>query len=377
VSFVKSGLKSGIRPLPGQYRVGTLEKGLNVLELLENTPRPLTIQEISSVTDIQRVAVFRLLCTLEHRGYVERLSDKKYRATARRRRARVGYCAPLSGSPFRVDVAASVRSAVERANLELLVLDTPEGGPDVSLKNSQRLVDARVDVAILFQPAEWVGHTMADCLQHAGVPFISIEIPLAGGIYFGANNFHAGRLAGQVLAKFAAENWKGNYDRVVLVESSLASTTVPARLAGVLVGLQDRLGPVEKSRVIHLDGRSHSEHSRDAVAAFLQGRRRNERLLIGCFNDPAAMGALEAVRAAGREKDVAIVGQNATAESRKEIRNPHSRFIASIAYFPERYGERLVRVVSALYNREPVAPAVYTEHLVIDSHNVEKFYRGK
>jgi ribose transport system substrate-binding protein len=137
------------------------------------------------------------------------------------------------------------------------------------------------------------------------------------------------------------------------------------------------LGPVDKSRVIHLDGRSHLEHTRDALAAFLAGRRRSERLLIGCFNDPAAMGALEAVRAAGREQDVAIVGQNATAESREEIRNPHSRFIASIAYFPERYGEKLVRVVNALYNREPVAPAVYTEHLVIDSHNVEKFYGGK
>jgi ribose transport system substrate-binding protein len=357
--------------------VGTLEKGLNILELLEKGSRPLSIQEIAVATKIQRAAVFRLLCTLEHRGYVERLSDKKYRASARRRRTRVGYCAPLSGSPFRVDVAASVKSAVERANLELLVLDTPEGDQETSLKNAQRLVDAGADVAILFQPAEWVGHTMADCLQRAGVPFISIEIPLQGGIYFGANNYHAGRLAGQVLARFAAENWKGKYDRIVLVESSLASTTVPARLAGVLVGLHDRLAPVDKSRVIHLDGRSHLEHTRDAMAAFLAGRRRSERLLIGCFNDPAAMGALEAVRAAGREQDVAIVGQNATAESREEIRNQHSRFIASIAYFPERYGEKLVRVVNALYNREPVAPAVYTEHLVIDSHNVEKFYGGK
>jgi ribose transport system substrate-binding protein len=180
-----------------------------------------------------------------------------------------------------------------------------------------------------------------------------------------------------VLAKFAVENWKGRYDRVVLMESSLASTTVPARLAGVLVGLREKLGPVEDSRVVHLDGRSHLEASRAAMAAFLARSQGRERLLIGCFNDPVAIGSLEAVRAAGRERDVAIVGQNATAESRDEIRNPHGRFIASIAYFPERYGEKLVRLASSILNREVVPQASYTEHLVIDSSNVDKAYSRK
>ncbi len=370
-------VRVGKRPAAlDQYLVGTLEKGLDVLELLEKSSKPLSIQEISVTTKIQRAAVFRLLCTLAHRGYIERLENKRYRAMARRRRPRLGYCAPLGGSPFRVDVAASLKTAAERAGMDLLVLDNPEGDAEASLNNAQALVDARVDVAIIFQPVEWVGHTMADRFQHAGVPFVSIEIPLQGGVYFGANNYQAGRLAGQVLAKFAAEKWNSRYDGIVLMESSLASTTVPARLAGVLVGLRERLGPVDESLVAHLDGRSHFENSRDAMAAYLDAQPKHRRLLVGCFNDPAAMGTLDAVRAAGREKDVAIVGQNATAESREEIRNPRSRFIASIAYFPERYGEKLVRLAYSLLNREPVAPAVYTEHMVIDARNVERFYGG-
>jgi ribose transport system substrate-binding protein len=360
-----------------RYRVATLEKALSVLELLEKAATPLSIQEIAQATGIQRAAVFRLLCTLEGRGYVNRLENKKYCSSWRRRRIQIGYCAPLAGSPFRVDIAASLRAAAEQSNVGLLVVDNDETDPDASLKNAQFLIDARVDLAIIFEPVEWIGHTMADRFLHASIPFITIDIPLQGGVYFGANNYQAGRLAGQVLAKFAAENWKGRHDGVVLVESSLASTTVPARLAGVLVSLRENLGPVDESRVTHLDGRSHYEPSREVMASFLTRSRAGERLLIGCFNDPTAVGVLHAVRAAGREKDVVIVGQSATQEGREEIRNPHSRFIASIAYFPERYGDKLIRLARSILNRDPVPPAVYTEHLVINRRNVDRFYGQK
>jgi ribose transport system substrate-binding protein len=359
---------------PARYAVGTLEKGLAILELLEKGAGPLSIQEITEATGIQRAAVFRLLCTLQSRSYVERLDNKKYRSTSRRRRIQIGYCAPLSGSRFRVDVAASLRGAAEKSGVDLLAVDNDENDHDASLKNAQLLIDARVDLAILFQPVDLVGHMIADRFLHAGIPFVTIDMPLQGGIYFGANNYRAGRLAGQVLAKFAAENWKGLYDGVVLMESSLATTSVPARLAGVLVGLRETLGEVNESRVTHLDGRSHIDTSQQVMASFLERSRKDKKLLIGCFNDLAAIGTLQAVRAAGRERDVVIVGQNATQESRQEIRNPRSRFIASIAYFPERYGDRLIRLAVSILNRELVPPAVYIDHMVIDRHNVEKFY---
>jgi ribose transport system substrate-binding protein len=272
-----------------------------------------------------------------------------------------------------VDVAASLRRAAEQANIDLLVVDNEET-PDASLKNAQFLIDAHVDLAIVFQPVEWIGHTMADRFLHASIPFITMDVPLQGGVYFGANNYRAGRLAGQVLGRFADKHWRGIYDGVVLVESSLASTTVPARLAGVLIGLGETLGPVDETCVTHLDGRSHADSSRDAMAGFLKRWPKGHRLLVGCFNDPAAIGTLQAVRAAGREKYVVIVGQNATRESREELRNPRSRFIASIAYFPERYGDKMIRLATSILNREPVPPAVHTEHVVIDSRNVETFY---
>ena len=360
-----------------QYRVGTLEKALTVLELLERGAKPLSIQEISAAASIHRAAVFRMLCTLQRRGYVERLDNKRYRSTSRRRRIQIGYCAPLAGSPFRVDVAASLRNAAAQSSVDLLVVDNNEQDAEGSLRNAQLLIDAHVDLVIMFQPVEWIGHTMADRFLHAAIPFITVEIPAPRRSLFWRQQLPR-RAAGRTDAgAVRGQNWKGRYDGVVLVESSLARTNVPARLAGVLVGLGETLGTVDETCVTHLDGRSHLDSSRDAMSAFLARSRKGQKLLIACFNDPAAIGTLHAVREAGREKDVVIVGQNATQESREEIRNPRSRFVASIAYFPERYGDKLIRLATSMLNREPVPPAVYIEHVVIDSRNVEKFYGEK
>src|SRR5262245_53186199 len=194
---------------------GTLEKGLIVFEAVEKAGRPLTIQEIVGVTGIQRLAVYRLLSTLESRGYVWRSDDKRYRSTLRRRRVIAGYAAPLTGNWFRLDLTASIQRAAAQAGFELIILDNCEDDSVTALQNAQSLVDRRVDIAMFFEPVEAIGYLIAERLLSAGIPFITIERPLQGGIYFGANNYQAGKLAGMALGQFALKRWRGQFDRVV------------------------------------------------------------------------------------------------------------------------------------------------------------------
>lgn len=61
----------------------TLVKGLEVLELLQASPAPLSLTELAELTEDSKPAVFRVLHTLEERGYVSRRdSDKRYLAAA-------------------------------------------------------------------------------------------------------------------------------------------------------------------------------------------------------------------------------------------------------------------------------------------------------
>lgn len=334
----------------------------------------MNIQEIAAATGIQRLAVYRLLSTLEARGYVRRGSDKRYRAVSRRKRPLIGYCAPLSGNAFRSDLAASIQSAAADAGFDLMMLDNAAEDAAAALRNADTLVEARADLAMFFQPVERVGHMLSDRFSTAAIRFITIERAIQGGVYFGANNYQAGKLAGRALGRFAQRQWSGRFDRVVLVEGAPTNTNVHARLAGVLIGLRDVLGPVDESVVAHLHGNASGETSRLVMGEFLSSLPPGTRLLISGFNDLSAVGAAQAVREAGREKSVAIVGHNAAKEGRDELRRPGSPFIASVAYFPELYGPKLMKLAESMIAGEAVPPAVYMEHAVIDKDNIETLY---
>lgn len=60
----------------------TLVKGLEVLEILQASPAPLSLTELAELTQDSKPAVFRVLHTLEERGYVSRRErDKRYIAS--------------------------------------------------------------------------------------------------------------------------------------------------------------------------------------------------------------------------------------------------------------------------------------------------------
>jgi ribose transport system substrate-binding protein len=101
---------------------------------------------------------------------------------------------------------------------------------------------------------------------------------------------------------------------------------------------------------------------------------KNSRVLISCFNDISAIGALEAVKEAGRERSTAIVGQNGTEESRRELARSSSALIASVGYFPEKYGEMLIKLAGDIVSHRKTPLALYTEHVLLNHANLKKYY---
>lgn len=357
-----------------KYRLGTLEKGLKILDLLERAGQPMRIQDIVQASAMERGGVFRILSTLASSGYIERLPDKRYRAVFRRRKIRLGYSAPLSGNPFRRDVTLSIQRAAADASLELIMLNCSEENPDEHLANAQTFIEAKVDLAIVFLTPDLFAHMLADRFVTAGLPVIAVETPIPGAVFFGGNNFRAGFMAGNALGAFARDHWDRQLDRLVLLESSSAAPAVQARLSGAVAGVRDILGDLPESKIIHLDGYAHQDSSRSATEKLFKSIPRKSRTLISAFNDPSAIGALEAVRASAREEFAVVVGQNATAESRAEICRADSPLIASVAYFPERYGDRLTTLAMSMLNREQTPLAVYTDHVLLDAHNIAHYY---
>ena len=180
-------------------------------------------------------------------------------------------------------------------------------------------------------------------------------------------------LAGRHLGHWAKKNWYGEVDQVLLLELSRAGSLPRARMKGMTAGLREILRPTEQTPVLQIDADGQFKTALEVVRKHLRSSQL-KRILVGGVNDSSALGALRAFEEAGRASHCAVVGQNAEPEARIEMREPRTRLIGSVAYFPEKYGDGLIRLAFDLLAHKSVAPACFTKHQLITPENVDHYY---
>jgi ribose transport system substrate-binding protein len=357
------------------YLVKSLVHAARILEAFQSPGEVLRLRDIVERTAYGKGMCFRLLHTLHHCGFVEKIDERRYRIMAEirpRKRFRIGYASQGQDSSFPREVHAGLVRACERERLELIVVDN-RYQPRVALRNAEHLIKEKVDLVIEFQTDEAVAPAIASRYLEAEIPLIAIDIPHPGATYFGANNYQAGLLGGRYLGKYAQTCWHGQVDEILLLELARAGGLVRARSRGIVAGIKETLHVAESVPIISLDGDGQFKTSLEKVRRHIR-LSKARHMLVGAANDPSALGAVRAFQEAGRESTCAIVGQNAEPDARIELRERRTPLVASVGYFPERYGSGLVHLALDILSKKPVPPAVFTRHQIITAENVDHFY---
>ncbi len=290
------------------------------------------------------------------------------------RHYRIGFGNLTEQMVFAQQVRASLEAAAKaQENIELLIRDN-RADRQTALANATWFVANGVDLVIEYQIDAEAGNVIMDTFQRAGIPVIAVDIPLPGATFFGADNYRAGRMAGEALGYWIRQHWDGRLDRVLELKSRRVGSLANARLQGQIEGLAAVLGPIPAERVIEVDSPIIQAEAVQAIAGLLPGISTDERVAIIAINDDAALGALAAFERANRLDQVAAVGQNADLLAQAALRRPGYPFIGSTSYNPETYGERLLDLAQRLLRGEPVPPAVYVRHTVVTKQNVDQLY---
>lgn len=358
-----------------RYLVKSILHSSQLLAAFRSHGEALPLKEISSRCGLPKTMVFRLLYTLETCGMVDKVGQNLYQSCVRpwkQRLYRLGYAAQGTDYQFSKEVSESLQRAAVAEGIELISLDNRYSAK-MAQRNADLLVREKVDLAIEFQTDEEVAPIVAAKYREANIPMIAIDIPHPGATYYGANNYEAGLIGGKYLGRWVKEHWQSAVDEVILLELKRAGNLPRMRLSGLLVGLNLVLPSVANCRVTYLDGDGEFGPSLEAVRKHLRSSH-PRHVLVGAINDPSALGALRAFQEAGRAENCAILGQNASPEGRAELREPKTRFVGSVAYFPERYGENIIRVSLDILNRRPVPPAVFVEHKLVTPTTVDHYY---
>jgi ribose transport system substrate-binding protein len=357
------------------YLIKAVVHASQLLSAFRSSGEALPLREISARSGLPKSMTFRLLYTLERCGMLEKVGENLYRSHQRpfkQRTFRLGYAAQGTDYQFSKEISTGLQRAAAEQGLELICVDNRYNAK-IAQRNADVLVREKVDLVIEFQTDEHVAPIVAAKYRDAGIPLIALEVPHPGATYFGANNYEAGLIGGRHLGRWARQQRYGEDDEIVLIALDRAGNLPKMRLTGMLVGMKETHPPLENCRVTYLDGDGKLGESFEAMRRFLR-RSRARGFLIGAINDPSALGALRAMQEAGRVASCAIMGQNAAPEGREELRQPGTRLIGSVAYFPEKYGAEIVAVALDILNRRAVPPAVFVKHQLVTPENVDHIY---
>jgi len=346
------------------YLIPVLTKALDILELLQNEGRPMVLETIHKRTKISKTTVYRILKTLVHRGYVGQTGDRQYRHIARPKKLRFGFGGQSAEMPFSQAVTTSLTEAASQFGVDLLVLDNRYSA-EVALQNADTFIRERVDIIIEFQVDQHVAPIIADRIADANIPLIAVDIPHPRATYFGVDNYRVGYEAGTLLADYALSRWKGKTNWVVGLDLEEAGQTVQSRITGAFEGVKSRLPNLPIESFVRIDGRGMTDKSYKVILDFLDRHPKDKHILIAAANDTSALGAIAAIRARGREKHTAVVGQDCLEEMLAELRVPGTPAIGSVSHSVSQYGPRLIELGLALLRGEKVAPYNYVDHATV------------
>jgi ribose transport system substrate-binding protein len=188
-------------------------------------------------------------------------------------------------------------------------------------------------------------------------------------IFFGANNHEAGRLAGSAIGEFAKNEWDCDYTAYVSLESVGAADANTQRMGGM------RDGFTEHCPIVNEIIRPDDDRTDKALAGMsdLLPSLPGDRIVVVAINEDGILGAIGAAATQGREGDLYYAGQGTDPSIWPTIAcDP--QYIASVAYFPERYGQTVVPAMIDILNGEEVEGPLFTVHEIVTSENIRDIY---
>jgi ribose transport system permease protein len=285
----------------------------------------------------------------------------------------VAFVPKALNSPFwaAMEQAAEREAATQGVHLVALAADR-ETDVERQYQIIENLIQQGVD-AILLAPSG--SKELVPAIRKAndaGIPVLLLDTridPAAADsvgarvvTYIGSDNFEGGAVAGRYLA--ARLDGKGS---VAIIEGISGHETADQRRLGFLSGIEGSPGV----RVVASQTANWERALAYNVAENLL-QAHPEIDAIFAANDEMALGALEAVAAAGRLGQVHVVGFDAIPDALANIRS--GRLLGSVAQFPGEMGRLGVAHAAALV-RDGTAPPeeILTKVEMIDLGNIDSF----
>jgi ribose transport system substrate-binding protein len=272
--------------------------------------------------------------------------------------------------PFFIDMQNGAQEAADSLDINLIV-QAAERELDVEkqMQIIENLIQRKVSALCVTPSGSRELVPVIVKANQAKIPVLTVDTRVdsvtlaeAGGnvvTYIGSDNFEGGRIAG----KFVAEQLGGK-GKVAILEGIPGHETGDARLRGFHYA-------VDKIPEITIVASQTANWERDQGFNVFQNILQSNpdvQALFAC-NDLMALGAIEAIAAAGKTGQIIVVGFDAIKDGRDAIRE--GKMKASVAQHPYEMGKLAIENAYRVINGEKIPEYIPVNIGLITIENVE------
>lgn len=278
---------------------------------------------------------------------------------------KIGVAAQGLSHEFIKSLVESMQSKAKELNVDLSVMDS-EDKIETQLSQVDNLISQKVD-AIILNSIDLVGSGPAvDKAKAAGIPVVEVITFTKNesyDVFVGTDPKQSGVMMGDYLAKIL--NGKGN---VALLQGQIGHSAEITRGAGLKESLFDKYADIK------LLTQQTANWNRDEALRITEDwlQRFPQINAIAAQNDEMAMGAIQAVQAAGR-KDIIVVGIDGIDEALKAVKD--GKMGLTVLDNVTEEGKRSVEVAVGLIEGKKFDKKELVDYVPITKDEVDKYIK--
>jgi ribose transport system substrate-binding protein len=265
-------------------------------------------------------------------------------------------------NPFFGALNNGIKEVVEANGDEVIALD-PSLDQAKQIAQVEDMISQGVS-AIFLNPVDWKGVKPAlDAAKKAGIPIINVDAPVFDDKLVNAivasDNYNAGVLCAKDMMK------KMKSAKIVILEHPTAKSAID-RTEGFINTIK---GNKNYQIIAKQSSEGQLEQAMPIMENIIQAQPKID--VVMALNDPTALGALAALKAAKREKGVLLYGVDGAPGAKKSIKE--GKMTASAAQSPIGIGKTAAKIAYDILADKTVKKLTLVPVILIDKNNVSKY----
>ena len=279
---------------------------------------------------------------------------------------RFAFMAHDLGNPFWATQARGAGEMAEELGVKLNVIDL-QVDPAKEINTWENLITSQVDGIIISCVDEKASQEYCRKAQEAGIKVMAAVHPLAGADgSFSNDEYHYGYLEGVEAGKFITEKLGGKA-KFALLAADCTPFVIP-RTDGIRDGI---LAEAPNAELVSRQDAYQTDVGMAVIESVLQAHP--DLQVIGCLNDNGALGAYEAMKAAGKDEATTWIGGTDGIDQALKLIKEGGMYRASVSMAPYESGRSEMDILYKLVQGNAVVPHQKIPNEAITIDNVDDY----